>query len=105
MADTRVEKDTMGEIAVPRTATGARRPSDRSNISRAAGQDTMPRELIRAFGILKKAAALANVELGAARQGQEAIIAQRRRRGDRRASTTRFPARRLADRLAARRRT
>ena len=28
-----------------------------------AGRDTMPRELIKAFGILKKAAAMANVEL------------------------------------------
>ena len=37
MAETRIEKDTMGEIAVPRTATGARRHSGPSNIFSGGG--------------------------------------------------------------------
>ena len=40
--------------------TGERRRSARCNI----GRDTMPPELIRAFGILKKACALVNQDLG-----------------------------------------
>src|SRR5436305_12665101 len=64
MAEPRIEKDTMGEIAVPSDRYwGAQTQRSLKYFHAGAGQDTMPRELIKAFGILKKAAALANVEL------------------------------------------
>ena len=64
MADNfRVERDTMGEIQVPADRYwGAQ--TQRSFENFKIGYDRMPREIIRAFGILKKASALANAELG-----------------------------------------
>lgn len=60
---TRIEQDSMGNIEVPSDKYyGAQ--SQRSLINFAIGRETMPFELIRAFGILKKAAALTNHELG-----------------------------------------
>src|SRR5256886_5489067 len=60
---TRVESDSMGKIEVPADRYyGAQ--TARSLIHFAIGKDTMPPELIRAFGILKKAAALVNQDLG-----------------------------------------
>lgn len=59
----RTEKDSMGDIQVPADVYyGAQ--SARSLIHFNIGRETMPRELIRGMGILKKAAALANSELG-----------------------------------------
>ena len=59
----RIETDTMGEIKVPTDMYyGAQ--TARSLMHFRIGGERMPRELIRAFGILKKAAALVNVELG-----------------------------------------
>ncbi|MBS1262579.1 MAG: Fumarate hydratase class II [Calditrichaeota bacterium] len=59
----RTERDTMGEIKVPADKYyGAQ--TARSLMNFRIGGETMPRELIRAFGILKKAAALTNAELG-----------------------------------------
>lgn len=59
----RIEKDSMGDIEVPGDVYyGAQ--SARSLIHFEIGIERMPRELIRAMGILKKAAALANTELG-----------------------------------------
>jgi len=64
MTETRIEKDTMGEIAVPSDRYwGAQTQRSLKYFQAGAGRDTMPRELIKAFGILKKAAAMANVEL------------------------------------------
>ena len=58
----RIEKDSMGEIEVSADKYyGAE--SQRSLINFAIGREIMPPELIRAFGILKKAAALTNKEL------------------------------------------
>ena len=60
---TRVESDSMGKIDVPSDRYyGAQ--TARSLIHFDIGTDTMPPELIRAFGILKKAAALVNEDLG-----------------------------------------
>jgi fumarate hydratase class II len=60
---TRIESDSMGEIAVANNVYwGAQ--TERSLLHFNIGRDTMPPELIRAFGILKKAAALVNQELG-----------------------------------------
>ncbi|MGH9705606.1 MAG: class II fumarate hydratase [Candidatus Acidiferrales bacterium] len=62
-AETRVESDSMGKIEVPAGRYyGAQ--TARSLIHFDIGRETMPPELIRAFGILKKAAALVNQDLG-----------------------------------------
>lgn len=59
----RIEKDTMGEIQVPSDKYyGAQ--TARSLMNFKIGGDRFPRELIRALGILKKAAAITNKELG-----------------------------------------
>ena len=64
MAETRIENDTMGAIAVPADRYwGAQTQRSLQYFQAGAGRDTMPRELIKAFGILKKSAAMANVEL------------------------------------------
>ncbi|HUM05719.1 MAG TPA: class II fumarate hydratase, partial [Terriglobales bacterium] len=60
---TRIESDSMGKIDVPaHVYWGAQ--TQRSLHHFAIGRDTMPPELIRAFGILKKACALVNQDLG-----------------------------------------
>ncbi|MDR1954003.1 MAG: class II fumarate hydratase [Clostridiales Family XIII bacterium] len=59
----RVEKDTMGEIKVPADRQwGAQTQRSLENFK--IGWEKMPIEIIRAFGVLKKAAALTNAELG-----------------------------------------
>jgi fumarate hydratase class II len=59
---TRVETDSMGPIEVPADKYyGAQTMRSRMNFR--IGTETMPIELVRAFGILKKAAALTNYEL------------------------------------------
>lgn len=59
----RIEFDSMGPIQVPAEVYyGAQ--TARSLLHFAIGRDTMPPELIRALGILKKAAAFVNQELG-----------------------------------------
>jgi fumarate hydratase class II len=72
---TRVESDSMGKIDVPTDRYyGAQ--TARSLIHFAIGKDTMPPELIRAFGILKKAAALVNQDLGKLSAEKAALITQ-----------------------------
>src|SRR5918994_2686390 len=62
-ASTRIETDSMGEIEVPASAYwGAQ--TQRSLKHFNIGFDVMPREVIRALGILKKAAAIVNNDLG-----------------------------------------
>jgi fumarate hydratase class II len=59
----RIESDSMGEIKVPKDKYyGAQ--TARSLMNFKIGGNRFPRELIRALGILKKAAALVNKELG-----------------------------------------
>ena len=59
----RIEKDTMGDVQVPKTAMwGAQ--TQRSIQNFKIGTDRFPREMIRALGILKKCAAQTNAELG-----------------------------------------
>lgn len=59
----RVEEDSMGKIEVPGDRYyGAQ--TARSLIHFAIGEERMPRSIIRAFGILKKASALVNSDLG-----------------------------------------
>ena len=60
---TRIETDSMGQLEVASDRYwGAQ--TQRSLMNFKIGSEKMPREVIRAFGILKKAAALANHELG-----------------------------------------
>src|ERR1700739_1263635 len=72
---TRTESDSMGKIGVPVDVYyGAQ--TARSLIHFAIGKDTMPPELIRAFGILKKACALVNRDLGKLTAEKTALIVQ-----------------------------
>src|SRR5271157_2343095 len=60
---TRIESDSMGKIEAPANVFwGAQ--TQRSLLHFNIGRDTMPPELIRAFGTLKKACALVNQDLG-----------------------------------------
>ncbi|MBO4410035.1 MAG: class II fumarate hydratase, partial [Spirochaetales bacterium] len=60
----RTEHDSMGEIRVPADRLwGAQTQRSCQNFRIGVGIETMPREIIHAFGILKKAAALANATL------------------------------------------
>ena len=59
----RIERDSMGEVNVPEKALwGAQ--TERSHINFNIGTETMPLPVIRAFAVLKKAAAEVNLELG-----------------------------------------
>ena len=58
----RIERDTMGEMRVPDDKYWAAQ-TQRSLENFKIGGEVMPREITHAFGILKKAAALANHEL------------------------------------------
>ncbi len=59
----RIEKDTMGEMKVPADKYWAAQ-TQRSLQNFKIGGEIMPREITHAFGILKKAAAIANFRLG-----------------------------------------
>lgn len=60
----RVEHDSMGEVRVPTDKYwGAQTQRSHENFPIGVGQETMPREITHAFGILKKAAAMANHSL------------------------------------------
>jgi fumarate hydratase, class II len=61
--NTRIESDSMGPIAVPTDRYWGAQTA-RSLHYFAIGDDRMPPELIRAFGTLKKAAAIVNQDLG-----------------------------------------
>ena len=72
---TRTESDSMGKVEVPADRYyGAQ--TARSLIHFAIGKDTMPAELIRAFGILKKACALVNQDLGKLSADKARLIVQ-----------------------------
>jgi fumarate hydratase class II len=74
-AHARIESDSMGKIEVPNDRYyGAQ--TARSLIHFNIGRDVMPPELIRAFGILKKAAALVNQDLGKLPPEKAKFIAQ-----------------------------
>jgi fumarate hydratase class II len=57
----RIEHDSMGEVKVPADKYwGAQTERSHENFPIGVGIETMPKEIIHAFGILKKAAAMAN---------------------------------------------
>ena len=71
----RIERDSMGEMQVPDDKYwGAQ--TQRSHENFKIGVETMPREIIRAFAILKKAAAMANNRLGRLDDERLGIISQ-----------------------------
>src|SRR5437773_2461202 len=72
---TRIESDSMGRIEVPANVYwGAQ--TQRSLLHFDIGRDVMPPELIRAFGILKKACALVNQDLGKLSAEKAKLIVQ-----------------------------
>jgi fumarate hydratase class II len=75
MTKTRIESDSMGEIEVPGdTYWGAQ--TERSLHHFNIGKDIMPPEVTHAFGILKKAAALTNQDLGKLPKDKADLIVQ-----------------------------
>ncbi|MGK7932083.1 MAG: class II fumarate hydratase [Microcystaceae cyanobacterium] len=71
----RIEQDSMGQIEVQSEAYwGAQ--TQRSLRYFAIGDDTMPREMIRAIGILKKATAIVNKDLGKLAEEKAELIVQ-----------------------------
>src|SRR6195952_5446573 len=61
----RIEKDTMGEVKVPVDAYyGAQTQRSVTNFKIAEDINKMPKEIIKAFAYLKKAAALTNLDAG-----------------------------------------
>ncbi len=72
---TRIESDSMGQIEVPANVYwGAQ--TQRSLLHFNIGRDVMPPEMIRAFGILKKACALVNQDLGKLPADKAKLIVQ-----------------------------
>ena len=72
----RIEHDSMGEIAVPSDKYwGAQTERSRRNFPAGAGHETMPEEILRAFAVLKKAAAEANRSLVPQRMTEEKCAA------------------------------
>jgi len=72
---TRIESDSMGKIEVPADVYwGAQ--TQRSLLHFDIGRDTMPPELIHAFGLLKKACALVNQDLGKLSADKAHLIVQ-----------------------------
>lgn len=71
----RIEHDTMGEVQVPADKYwGAQTERSRNNF-KIGPEASMPKEIIHAFGYLKKAAAMANTELGVLTQDKTNLIA------------------------------
>ena len=74
--DYRIEHDSMGEIKVPSDRLwGAQTQRSLQNFDIGRGIETMPSEIVRSFGILKKAAAMANRELVPQRMTPEKLDA------------------------------
>ena len=72
----RIEHDTMGEVQVPAEKYwGAQTERSRNNF-KIGPEASMPKEIIHAFGYLKKAAALANLEAGVLEQEKSDLIGQ-----------------------------
>ncbi|MGK2863096.1 MAG: class II fumarate hydratase [Chitinophagaceae bacterium] len=73
--DYRIEKDTMGEVKVPAKAYyGAQTQRSIDNFRIAQDINKMPKEIIRAFAYLKKAAAITNQEAGVLPKNKSLLI-------------------------------
>ncbi len=72
----RIEHDSMGEVKVPADKLwAAQTQRSHENFEIGVNIETMPREITHAFGILKKAAAMANAELRPEKMTQEKMNA------------------------------
>ena len=72
----RVEHDSMGEVRVPADKYwGAQTERSHNNFPIGVGIETMPAEIVHAFGILKKAAARANRALRPEKMTEEKLAA------------------------------
>ena len=72
----RIEHDSMGEVQVPADKYwAAQTERSRRNFPIGVGIETMPREITKAFGILKKAAAIANHRLRPEKMTEEKLLA------------------------------
>ena len=70
----RIEHDSMGEIKVPADKYwGAQTQRSIENFPIGVGLETMPREIVHAFGLLKKAAAMANHQLRPEKMTEEKL--------------------------------
>ena len=94
--NTRMERDTFGPIEVPADRLWGAQTQRSLQHFKISGE-RMPRALIHALALVKKAAALVNLDLGTldAKKGQ--AIVSRGRRGAGRQARRRVPARGLAD--------
>jgi fumarate hydratase class II len=73
----RIEKDTMGEVSVPSNAYyGAQTQRSIDNFKIAQDTNKMPKEIIKAFAYLKKAAAITNFEAGVLSEDKSKLIGQ-----------------------------
>jgi fumarate hydratase class II len=75
--DYRIEKDTMGEVNVPsHVYWGAQTQRSIENFKIAQDINKMPKEIIKAFAYLKKAAALTNMDAGVLPKEKSDLIGQ-----------------------------
>ncbi len=75
--DYRIEKDTMGEVQVPANVYwGAQTQRSIENFKIAQDINKMPKEIIKAFAYLKKAAAITNEEAGVLPKEKAELIGQ-----------------------------
>jgi fumarate hydratase class II len=73
----RIEKDTMGKVQVPaHVYWGAQTQRSIENFPIAQDINKMPKEIIRAFAYLKKAAAITNFEAGVLEEAKKNLIGQ-----------------------------
>lgn len=72
----RIEKDTMGEVQVPKDAYWGAQTQRSINNFKIGPSASMPIEIIRGFAILKKAAAYTNTDLGVLDPHKRDLIAQ-----------------------------
>ncbi|MBQ2254963.1 MAG: class II fumarate hydratase, partial [Clostridia bacterium] len=70
----RIEHDSMGEVKVPADKLwAAQTQRSHENFEIGVGIETMPREIIHAFGVLKKAAAITNHSLRPEKMTEEKL--------------------------------
>ena len=79
----RIEHDSLGEVRVPADRYwGAQTERSRNNFPIGVGKEPMPEEIIRAFALLKSAAAAANRELKPEKMTEEKCAAIRQAAGE-----------------------
>jgi len=74
--DYRIEKDTIGEIKVESNKYWAAQTERSKNNFKIGAPGSMPLEIVHAFAILKKAAAMTNCELGVLEDSKKDLIAK-----------------------------